>query len=233
MLIDKRLKLCADMVSGKGTAVDVGTDHAYLACYLAEDGISEKVIACDINDGPIEAAENTVFKRNLSSSVSVIKSDGLDNISPQNVSDVIIAGMGGELISQILSKAEWLKTNKVNLILQPMTKAPELRIWLYQNGYRIISESACADEQYVYTVINAGYCGESKTISTYEAYIGKLGFETYDEQIYMQKLCIRLEKACDGMKNCGSKISDSEKLHELCRRINQNLKINNTGCKPI
>lgn len=97
-MLDKRLKLCADMVSGEGIVCDVGTDHAYLPVELILSGKCEKVIASDINEHPLDAAARTIKKYGVSDKISLVLSDGLENVPLDGVSDIIIAGMGGETI---------------------------------------------------------------------------------------------------------------------------------------
>ena len=175
MLNDIRLLKCADMVSGKGTVCDVGTDHAYLPVYLVENGRCSKAVAGDIADGPLEAAAATVSRSGLDDRISVVKSDGLKNISPEGITDVIIAGMGAETISSIIEAAQWLQ-NGINLILQPMTKTPFLRRWLYENGYEIVREEAVTDGEYIYTVINAVFSGYRIKINDTFADLGMFDF---------------------------------------------------------
>ena len=106
-MIDNRLLTCAKLVCGK-KAVDVGTDHGYLSVYLVQEKICDEVIACDINVKPLEAAKKSIALAGVASKVKTILSDGLDNISCDGVTDVIIAGMGGELIAKIIEKCQWL-----------------------------------------------------------------------------------------------------------------------------
>lgn len=197
--IDDRLKQCAEFVSGHGCAVDVGTDHAYLAAYLISSGICEKVIACDLREGPLESAKQHILHEGLEDKIETVLSDGLDNISPDNVSDIIIAGMGGELIARIISRAEWIKENKVNLILQPMTKAHELRKYLFDNGFSIKCEKAVRSEPFIYSVINAEYSDELKKYEDFEIYSGGLDFRRELDREYLSIQANKLIIAGQGM----------------------------------
>ncbi len=197
--LDNRLKQCAEFVSGKGCAVDVGTDHAYLAVYLITSGICKKVIACDLREGPLQSAKAHIHNEGLDGTIQTVLSDGLDNISPDGVSDIIIAGMGGELIARIISRAEWIKKNKVNLILQPMTKASDLRKYLFENGFIINSEKAVRSEPFIYSVINAQYSEAFVTYEDYEIYIGGLDFNNKLDREYLQNQANRLIIAGQGM----------------------------------
>lgn len=216
-MLDKRLKACADFVSGKGIACDVGTDHAYLSKELILNGKCSYVIASDINSKPLEFAQNTVNKYNIQDKVKLILSDGLKEVPSDNVTDVIIAGMGGETIIDIISNAEWLR-NGVNLILQPMTKAPELRKWLYANGYKISQEKAVEDGKFIYTVMKCVYCGDSVRLLDLASVIGQLDVNDDVSREYMSRESHKLEKIAEGLRNAGDIKGYAEKS-KLAGRI--------------
>lgn len=206
--LDNRLMQCAEFVSGKGCAVDVGTDHAYLAVHLISSGICKKVIACDLREGPLQSAKKHISCEGLESKIQTVLSDGLDNISPDGVSDIIIAGMGGELIAKIISRAEWVKKNKVNLILQPMTKSSDLRKYLFENGFTIKCEKAVKSEPFIYSVINAQYSEASVTYEDYEIYTGGLDFNSKLDREYLKIQANRLIIAGHGMLKSENKSED-------------------------
>lgn len=170
-MLTKRLALCAEMVSGKGIACDVGTDHAYLAAELLKKGKCRKVIASDIAEGPINAAKRTLMQAGLLDRAELVLSDGLENIPSEGVSDVVIAGMGGETIAHILEECGWIK-NGVKLILQPMSKIPFLRKWLCSNGFGIICEKIAVEGRFFYTVIAAEFDGKEHILSEFEQELG-------------------------------------------------------------
>lgn len=154
-MLDKRLQLCADLVRGKRVC-DVGTDHAYLAAALLSDGRCETAVAADINEKPLASARLTLEKTGVLNRSELILSDGLKNIPESGITDIVVAGMGGELIAKILSECEWLDGK--NLILQPMSRADFLIKWLCENGFEISEQRAAADGKdgkFRYTVINA------------------------------------------------------------------------------
>lgn len=209
-MLDNRLSACASFVSGKGVAVDVGTDHGYLPCFLVSEGICESAVAADINTAPLDSARSNIEKQKLCDKVSVVLSDGLENISPDNVSDVIIAGMGGELIADILSRGK--SFYNASFILQPMTKPELLREWLWDNGFEIIAEKACMDEFY-YTVINAVFSGRNTEHTELSCYIGKMGNATDDEKGWLLKQAMKLMKKGKGMQRSAD--SADKALHYI------------------
>ena len=171
-MLDNRLKMCAEMVSGDGIVCDVGTDHAYLATELVLSGRCEKVIASDINLGPVTAAQRTVEKNNITDKVEVVRSDGLENIPLDDVSDIVIAGMGGETIVEILHKCDALIGSKIRLILQPMTKSEVLRKWLYDSNFAVTCEKIAEDNDKLYVVMCAEWSGQFQRLTETEALAG-------------------------------------------------------------
>ena len=158
-MLDNRLKKIAELVSGEGIAVDVGTDHAYLAAELVKSGKCSRVIASDVKEGPLEAARNTVEKYGVSDSVELVLSDGLENVPLKGVSDIVIAGMGGETIAAIIENVDTgsADTENIRWILQPMTKPEILRKKLYEYGFIINHEYAVEDGDRIYIIAEAQF----------------------------------------------------------------------------
>lgn len=201
-MLDKRLQMCADMVSGSGIICDVGTDHAYLAAELILSGKCRKVIASDVKKGPLEAARNTIEKYGVADKVELILSDGLENIPMDGVTDVVIAGMGSETIIDILEKCDRLHDD-INLILQPMTKSEILRKWLYENGFEIYSERLVDDGNRIYVVISAKWTAVLKKLTESEAI---RGFFNDNEELavnYRETESRRLKKISDSLEKAG------------------------------
>lgn len=220
---DRRLLACARLCKGK-KAVDVGTDHGHLAAYLITAGICESCIACDINEKPLKFAEETVRKHGLEDRVRLVLSDGLDKIIPDGVTDIVIAGMGGELIADIIGRAEWVKTNRVNLVLQPMTKWDHLRKWLYDNGFEVVREIPCEDGRFVYSVMQAVYIGARPDYEcdTAYLYIGRVSADSEDGKKYYLRQAERLETAGQGMLRSAEKHSAGEgyiQASQMLKRI--------------
>lgn len=157
--LGERLRACAGFVRKGSRLADIGTDHAYLPVLLVEKGIAPFAIASDVNDGPIKRAAANIARAGLSDRIRTITADGLDGIAPGEVDDIVIAGMGGELIAAILSRAEWIRDRDCRLVLQPMSRAERLREWLCRNGFEIEDEKAVLDAGKYYSVICASYSG--------------------------------------------------------------------------
>lgn len=216
-MLDNRLKMCADMISGSGIVYDVGTDHALLAAYLITNGKCEKVIASDINEGPLESAGKTVEKHGISGKVELVLSDGLKNVNGEGVSDIVIAGMGGETIVKILSECQF-DLNGIRLILQPMTKAEILRKWLCMYGFSVISEKGVAEGEKLYTVITATAMPECGFLTEFESL---RGFFDNDDEIGRNirlKEAERLLKVSDSLKKAG-KVNDAVHYAAMASRM--------------
>ena len=157
--LDLRLAAAADFVREGTVAADVGTDHGYLICYLVNEGICIRGFATDINIKPLESARNLIHEMELDEEIETVLTDGLVGLPEDEIDEVLICGMGGETIIGILEKAKWVRSEKVHLVLQPMSRADMLRRWLCENGWNIDEEKAVEVEKHLYTVISANFIG--------------------------------------------------------------------------
>lgn len=197
--LTNRLKTAADFVRHGRFTADVGTDHGYLPAFLVVSEITQKAIAADIAEGPLDNARKTVEKYSLDDSIQLILSDGLDNI-PETVEEIIITGMGGNLIAEILGKASWIKNENIHLILQPMTHSQDVRQFLCENGFYIESEKTCCDDNKNYIVMSAFYSGECEPRDDFYYLFGdkiKPGSET--DRAYIKRQYSFLKSRCQGL----------------------------------
>ena len=172
--LDPRLHLIAQFVRQGSVFADIGTDHGYLAAYLVQSGRCPRGFACDIHPLPLEKARHTIVSRHLAEQIEVRLSDGLRALWGEPIDDIVIAGMGGELIARILSDAPFIRRADIRLILQPMTKAPFLRQFLYQNGFAIQEERAVGSGRFFYTVMACHFTGQRREISPLFSLTGML-----------------------------------------------------------
>ncbi len=207
--LDNRLKTAAELCRRGKIAADIGCDHAQLACRLAMD-ISSFVIASDVRNGPLDAARKTVSECGVTN-VKIVKSDGLAEIDYAD--DVIICGMGGELIAQIISGCRFLSAD-TRFILQPMTKANYLRCWLCENGFEIIEEKTASDGGFLYTIMYVGYTGEKREIDEIFALTGK---NTNAE--YLTRVAEKLLKSVSGMEKSALHVEEAAKLRKTAETI--------------
>jgi tRNA A22 N-methylase len=151
--LNKRLSAIAELVREGVTVCDVGTDHAFLPCELARSGKCEKVYASDLNPKPLEFAKSQI--EHQGADVTLLLSNGLDSYPVLHGSvDIIIAGMGGELIAEIVEGVpKNIRNENLRLILQPMTKQEDLRTALLDMGYEIILEKKVSENNRIFTII--------------------------------------------------------------------------------
>ena len=173
-MLDSRLRLAADFVRQGSRVADIGTDHAHLPVALVNEGRSAFAIASDIREGPVANAHRTVEEAGLGHAVSVRLGNGLQTVHPDEVDDIIIAGMGGETIAMILEEAPWVKNERYRLILQPMTRAEKLRAYLFENGFAINEERVTRVGRHWYTVLCAAYSGEVTTAEDAKCFVGRV-----------------------------------------------------------
>ena len=171
---DKRLLAAASLIRPGSPVCDVGTDHGYLPVYLIEAGITSRAVACDINEKPLAAAREHIAAHGLSSRIETVLSDGLANVPPEKARDVVIAGMGGELISRVVLSCPYSRDSSIRFILQPMTRAAFLRSSLYAAGFSIFREIPVVDGKHRYAVMQVSYEKEPETISPLFALVGKI-----------------------------------------------------------
>ncbi len=177
LIIDSRLGSAIPYLKRGGCVADIGTDHAYLPIYLVKEGISSRAVACDVNEGPIRAARANIEAAGLSHRIDTLLTDGLCGVEKYAPDDILIFGMGGELIARILSDAPWIKREEISLVLQPMTKVATLRAWLAENGFAILGETVTKEEQRFYQTIYARWSGEKTEYTAEELLLGKRNIE--------------------------------------------------------
>ena len=195
--VNARLRAAAQMVAARFSfedeneplvCADVGADHAYLSAYLVLHGICKRVYATEINELPakkavknismqpdvrVQTADGNFDRVPLSSLISVHVTDGLCGMQNKGINRAVICGMGGEVISGIIDRAEFVRNDKVKLVLQPMSKEMELREYLCNNGFYISQEMLVRDSGRVYTVMSAYYSGNNEALTPAELMLGK------------------------------------------------------------
>lgn len=150
MELSNRLKFIAHNLDNCKSLIDVGSDHGYIPIYAVKNNICSTAIASDINIGPVEKAKTNVMFEGVANKVDVRLGGGLSTVKIKEVEAVVIAGMGGNLIKDILED----DINKVKmykfLVLQPAQNPEILREYLYNNGYDILCEDLCKDDGIFY-----------------------------------------------------------------------------------
>lgn len=162
-LTDRLLKIASLASDGKKIA-DIGTDHGYIPVYLLKEGKVPFAVLADVNKGPLDNAHKEVIQNNLLDKVDLRLGSGIEILEIGEVEEVIIAGMGGILISELLEAKKEVAHNVEKLILQPMQAQEELRYYLLNNGYEILEEVLVREDFRIYEIIVAKYTGKNTII---------------------------------------------------------------------
>lgn len=136
---------------------DIGTDHGYIPIELIKNGICKKVIASDINPGPVKKARMNIEKEKLQNDIECRQGSGLRILRMYEADGVIISGMGGNLIRDIISEDEDIFKTFKFAVLQPVQNPEAVRKFIYEQGYQILHEDLCIDENKFYEIIKVRY----------------------------------------------------------------------------
>lgn len=216
--LDPRLEKVACFVRPCAIFADIGCDHGYLAIELIRRG-ADHGFACDISSGPLACAQRHIELAGLSSKIQIKLTDGLQGLENCGLTDITIAGMGGEVIAGILQRAEFTKSPSLRLILQPQSREFLLRRFLAENGFALIQEEAVRAGRYVYTVIVAEYDGIPRQLSTLESYCGLLFHSTTPEaREKLQRTAGFLKETSNGLFHRG-KAAEAQELAQTAEQI--------------
>lgn len=225
--LDNRLLACASFVRHDSIVADIGSDHAYLPIYLVSEGICPRAIASDINKGPVDRARANIALSALSDKIDVLLADGLDKAAGFSPDDVVIAGMGGELIRDIIAASDYARRDGVRLILQPMTMPDALRAYLAAEGFKIVGETVCTAADKYYQVICAEYDGKPYTLKHAQLLFGPLnlariakGCATTEDMELLERARLSSRRRICGMERAErpntDAIASETEIYELC-----------------
>ena len=198
MRISNRLEALTFFVPYNSKVIDVGTDHALLPIYLIEnDLVCNPVIASDNKYGPLETAKKNISMYDLQSKISLCLSDGLKEVE-SDFDCVIIAGMGGSLISKILNDSKEKLEKVKTLILQPNNSEFAVREFLKNNNFKITNEMIVYEDDHYYTIIVAEH-----------------GENDYDDYDLLYGPILRREKSINFLDMLNKK---ADKLYEIIQK---------------
>lgn len=172
--IGSRLTMAASLIENGKIVCDVGCDHGKLSLYLIKENKAEHIIATDINKMPLERAIQLFQKENLQDKASFFLTDGLSDVkATDNITHVVIAGLGGETMANIINEADFIKKNLVKLVLLPAQSGYRIRQYLFENGFSILSENIVEENGRFYSAILAEYSAVIISPTVFDCYIGK------------------------------------------------------------
>lgn len=180
---------------------DIGTDHAYLPIYLVQSGICPMAIATDIKKGPLRKAEKNIIRYHMQDKIELRLGDGLIPIENDGCDVLIIAGMGGVLIRDIIEKSIDTARKAKYIVMQPMYAEEALREFLLRYGFNIMEESLAKHEGRIYPVIKGAYDGIVREEDIFHLYIGRRLFEQRDPLLkeFLKKRIKRQDRIVQGM----------------------------------
>jgi tRNA (adenine22-N1)-methyltransferase len=187
--ISNRLKKVTTYIPEGSKIADIGSDHAYLPCYSVQKGIIQHAIAGEVNQGPYDSALSQVKALGLEEQIEVRLGDGLQVLTPNEVTVVVIAGMGGQLISNILNRGKNRLQGVERLVLQPNMGAKFIREWMLVNGWELINETILEEDEKIYEILVAEWSGNTSDLSESERLLGP--FLMKDKNKTFQKKWIR------------------------------------------
>lgn len=177
LTLSKRLRRIAGLVVRGSRVADVGTDHGYIPVWLVQNGVCERVIASDVREEPLKNAMSSARREGVFDRIDFVLAPGLEKCSPDDADTVILAGMGGETIMDILTASPWALGK--TLILQPQTKICELRAWLNEHGCDVADACLVDDTGRIYVVWKTAP-GGGRALPPEELYIDRRLVEKRD-----------------------------------------------------
>lgn len=227
MQISKRLLAAIKFVTVGNRVADIGCDHAYTAIYLMKNSIATHVVACDINKGPLARAKENIERFGLSKEIETRLSNGVEKIVPGEVDTLFISGMGGELVTTILSEGREVVEKCKELVLQPQSEVFLVRKYLQKIGYVITNEDMLIEDGKYYVIMRAENAklsglytqdmeGYTETFYRY----GRLLLEEGNEVLYefLKKEKATYERIKEGLKKSSSETTLQRKA-EVQRQL--------------
>ena len=224
MIKDERMKALYDVVRGGVTVCDVGTDHAHIPIELILSGKSPKCIITDISAPSLQKGVKNAENASCGERITAYCTNGTLDVPLEREMDFIIAGMGGELIAQIIGQDKRLSNPAYRFALQPMSRAEELRAFLSQNGFEMLSETKVESMGRIYPVINAVYTGQPYTPTDTVMLLGFEKAKTELEKRFALKCAEQLEYKLKGINSADNPdTAQSEKVQNQIKAIKKSM----------
>lgn len=219
--LSNRLKKIAELVDFGATVIDVGTDHGYVPNFLCEKKISGDIIATDISKNSLEKSIELTKKMGNEKFIRNILANG---IVKENRDNIIIAGLGGIQIAEIIFNSIEISKSAKKLILQPMQKTNILRRELNNMGFEIIYEEIIFEDDRYFEIIIAKFNGKRKSLDELDFYFSKSLINKKDK-VYLAYLIerkVELEKILNKInKDNKRSIKRRDELINLLKRTEE------------
>ncbi len=223
MQLSKRLQMNVSLVPEGSCVADIGCDHGYAAIWLVKNEKAKRVIAMDVNQGPLERAKEHVTEYGLADVIECRLSNGAEKLVPGEVDTLMIAGMGGPLMIRILMEGKPVLEKIRTLVLQPQSEIGEVRKFLCRNGFEIEEEKACVEEGKYYFAMRAVYTGKVKSLEEEPEW--KSWYGTYlvqQKDIVFKEYLLREIDICQSiLQTMEEKGVSEERKRELQHKMSQ------------
>lgn len=222
--LSKRMQMVADMVTKGNVAADIGCDHGFVSIYLIEQGICPKVIAMDVNEGPLLRAKEHVSERGLDKKIDIRLSDGIDKLMEKEADSIFIAGMGGRLVIKILSDHFDRVRELKEVILQPQSELHLVRRFLKEQGMSIVQEDMVEEAGKYYPCMKAVRKEQKAEYTELEEWYGPLLLEQRHPVLYqflLKEKNMFAQIAEDIRKNAKCGVAEDIKAENIQKRIGQ------------
>lgn len=202
MILSKRLTTIASLVPVGSRVADVGTDHGYTPIYLVKNGVAVSAIAMDVRSGPLSRAAEHVREYGFEEKIELRLSDGLQALQAGEVDTVIISGLGGPLMIDILTRGQQVAQTVDTFVLSPQSDIPGVRVYLREHGYRIDKEVFLKEEGKYYTVMVVTH-GSSRPGRYIDDLFGKELLDSADPVLkeYLEKEAARYRQLLPQLEN--------------------------------
>jgi len=211
------LGFCRSLHTRKsGVLADIGTDHAYLPIAAIRHGVCSRAIACDLHPGPLAIAVENIRDAELADKIETRLGDGLVPLIPGESDYIVIAGMGGMRIRNIILEGIKQAQLAKRLVLQPQHDTALLRKSLHEAGFEIegerLAHEIVSGKEHFYVVLAARYTGEVTTWSEREYFLGKYLIEeaSKDFLAYVASEKEKIKKYIASIRN-ESALADAQK----------------------
>ena len=212
MELSQRLRTVAEAVTPGNRVADIGTDHGYVPIWLVEHGRIPEAIASDLREGPLERAKSHIREKHLEDRIRTRLGSGLNGIDPEEIDTVIMAGMGGDLISRLLEERSQFFEQKKELVLQPQSEWFKVRHVLHEHGYRADREWMVLEDGHYYVIIR-GLPGEEIYDNEWEYLYGKYLLDRRDP-VLIDYLTVECRKKENIIRNLTGKDGNRQAAEE-------------------
>ncbi|SHE85352.1 tRNA (adenine(22)-N(1))-methyltransferase [Caloramator proteoclasticus] len=201
MLLSNRLEAVFNMIDKSKCLADIGTDHGYIPIKAILEEKCERAIASDIKKGPIDVALKNIKRYGLLDKIDLRIGPGLTTLKEEEAETIVIAGMGGNLIADIIKNDIDVAKNSNYLILQPVQYPEVLRQELYNENFYIIDEDIIKDENKYYHILKVTYGKKNKYNLQAEFFVGPVNTMKKSKETlnYIDDKIIHFEKILMGL----------------------------------